>query len=142
MRALATFALLAMMSLSAQAASSCLGDALTKAPEKAKALAGEILKIKATTELVGDIPFFTVGSEKEDEQISEEERTARIADNYLVPGDMMWPVGMTISKEIAIQNKISDEEFYTNIGFLVIRCKSATSPEVETMWFQTDVVAQ
>jgi hypothetical protein len=136
MRKLA-LAFLAIMSLSAHAESPCLQDALKKAPERVKTLAAEVLTIKAEMTLRGDTPYFTVDGE----DLTSEERASKISEGYLVPGDMSWPVNVFIDKQTASENRLGSEDAHS-IGFLTIRCKSATSSEVDSMWYVADEVAE
>lgn len=127
-------ALMIATSASANEVSSCLSDAMDKAPERVKTLAAEVMTIKAEFTLIDSIPFFTVLGKH-----SEEERVQMIADNYFVTGDMLWPLDVHIDKETAQANGLGDEEINEYSGaFLAIRCKSATSREVESMWFHYD----
>lgn len=136
MRKLLAVTLVTLFSTAAMAGSPCLGEGMKAVSEKMKTLASEILTIKAELRLVDTVPFFTIAGE-----MSEQERADQIANLQLVPGDMMWPLDIIIDKEVAKKNGLSEDSIHGFGGFLIVRCKSGTSKEVEKVWHQRDVAA-
>ena len=137
MRHLIISTILTLVSVSAFAKKSpCLEEAQKQAPQRVKTLASEVMTIKAELELVGDSPYFTIAGD-----ISEEKRAELISSHSLVPGDMLWPLDVIIDKKVAQENGLGEDTIAGFGGFLIIRCKSNTSSEIEKMWYQKDVVA-